>query len=554
MKRKIMVILMIFTFAFITFFNTKKVYTAVITGLTLLGDANSDGIVNISDVKRIAQYIINLSSIDDINIDNADYNNDSNIKLNDAMLILSNIQEKPLIALNDTNIYINSSKQIECTIGEANCSDIANMNYSWQLNDSSLATIDEDGVITTSGTPGRLVVELTIDNGQTEEKISANVNIVGERIHFIAQTSENTSGTPLDTCPGVSPKGNSGDAILVESKEHYAMIDTGDSTAWNQIKNYLDSQNVDTLEFILLTHMHSDHVGNIERLLKTYKVNNIYMKKYCQDGNNDNKYQNIYDCSEFPLTITDEDKCTIEPKSTNSTNLEGTARWQVKIKCLVNNYNKTHSNDNLTITYVNNTDLIPSFIDKTFDNLNYKMTLYQNELVSAEKVNVSDNYNSIITTLESPSNKIALLTADAYDTEALNNNVDEIRNKRGNQLIDVLKVPHHGSRACAMLTKNDISTNLLKNVGHYVITASTKRLNLLRESDTCSEVDLCVDVFKYPTGSYKYYVDECTYDAVNDKYKVGSVIADMTNETVKIEKIIDGELANCQTGTIIPKQ
>ena len=34
------------------------------------------------------------------------------------------------------------------------------------------------------------------------------------------------------------------------------------------------------LDFILVTHTHSDHIGNVDELLRSYPVGRIYMKKY----------------------------------------------------------------------------------------------------------------------------------------------------------------------------------------------------------------------------------------------------------------------------------
>ncbi|WP_045614793.1 MBL fold metallo-hydrolase [Streptococcus infantis] len=108
----------------------------------------------------------------------------------------------------------------------------------------------------------------------------------GNRIHFI------------------NTKANSGsDAILLESNGHYALIDMGEDydfpdgtdtrypNRWGiSINNYqvledrlirhLDQLGVKKLDFILGTHVHSDHIGGADEILNRYQVNKFYLKKY----------------------------------------------------------------------------------------------------------------------------------------------------------------------------------------------------------------------------------------------------------------------------------
>ena len=109
----------------------------------------------------------------------------------------------------------------------------------------------------------------------------------GNKIHFI----------------NVSPTNLGSDAILLESNGHYAMIDTGedydfpddsdsrypyregDNTDYRnvmteRVMRHLKNVGVETLDFILITHAHSDHIGNADELMETFNVNKVYMKRY----------------------------------------------------------------------------------------------------------------------------------------------------------------------------------------------------------------------------------------------------------------------------------
>ena len=97
---------------------------------------------------------------------------------------------------------------------------------------------------------------------------------------------------------------NSGsDAILLESNGHYAMIDTGEDYDFpdgsdsrypyrdgtntdyrkvmtERVMRHLKNIGVEMLDFILITHAHSDHIGNADELMEHFNVNKVYMKRY----------------------------------------------------------------------------------------------------------------------------------------------------------------------------------------------------------------------------------------------------------------------------------
>ncbi len=76
------------------------------------------------------------------------------------------------------------------------------------------------------------------------------------------------------------------DAILLESNNHFGFIDTGSTFYFPMIKDHLDKLNIKNLEFIILTHFHSDHYGNIKNIIEHYNVDKIYLKRYYGlDGN-----------------------------------------------------------------------------------------------------------------------------------------------------------------------------------------------------------------------------------------------------------------------------
>ena len=115
--------------------------------------------------------------------------------------------------------------------------------------------------------------------------VQANENSVN-RIHFI-----NTKGKP------------GSDAILLESNGHYALIDTGEDFDFpdgsnplypirtgnarsninvleDRVLRHLNNVGVKKLDFVLGTHVHSDHIGGVDEVLNNYSVDKLYLKKY----------------------------------------------------------------------------------------------------------------------------------------------------------------------------------------------------------------------------------------------------------------------------------
>ena len=47
-----------------------------------------------------------------------------------------------------------------------------------------------------------------------------------------------------------------------------------------RVMRHLKNVGVETLDFILITHAHSDHIGNADELMENFNVNKVYMKRY----------------------------------------------------------------------------------------------------------------------------------------------------------------------------------------------------------------------------------------------------------------------------------
>lgn len=93
------------------------------------------------------------------------------------------------------------------------------------------------------------------------------------------------------------------DAIILESNGKFGMIDTGEDPSYpdgsdsryprrsgittdpnhaiqDRLFAHLKEIGVNELEFVLITHTHSDHIGNAPDLIKNYPIKKIFLKEY----------------------------------------------------------------------------------------------------------------------------------------------------------------------------------------------------------------------------------------------------------------------------------
>lgn len=84
-----------------------------------------------------------------------------------------------------------------------------------------------------------------------------------------------------------------GDAILIETETHNMLIDTGYDRTSGVILDYLEKENVQKLDYLILTHFDKDHVGGADRILKQVKAGEILQPDYESDGGQYLEYREI---------------------------------------------------------------------------------------------------------------------------------------------------------------------------------------------------------------------------------------------------------------------
>ena len=129
-----------------------------------------------------------------------------------------------------------------------------------------------------------------------------SVGIIVQKVH--SDTLSVPSGNRIHF---INTKGESGsDAIILESNSHYALIDMGEDYDFpdgsnprypsrvgisrnneyvleDRLFRHMKQVGIKKLDFILGTHVHSDHIGSADEVLKRFPVDRFYLKRYTDE-------------------------------------------------------------------------------------------------------------------------------------------------------------------------------------------------------------------------------------------------------------------------------
>lgn len=72
-----------------------------------------------------------------------------------------------------------------------------------------------------------------------------------------------------------------GDSELIQIPKHDGffniLIDAGTNSSADELVDYLKSRGIDTLDVVIATHPHADHIGGMTKIINNFKISNFYM-------------------------------------------------------------------------------------------------------------------------------------------------------------------------------------------------------------------------------------------------------------------------------------
>lgn len=95
-----------------------------------------------------------------------------------------------------------------------------------------------------------------------------NVKLLeGDKVYFLDTQDKPKNGKTVGS-----------DAIIIESNGKFGLIDTSTSNMGTRVVAYLKDLGIKELEFVLITHCHSDHIGGYSKVNKEVKIKKLYIK------------------------------------------------------------------------------------------------------------------------------------------------------------------------------------------------------------------------------------------------------------------------------------
>lgn len=75
-----------------------------------------------------------------------------------------------------------------------------------------------------------------------------------------------------------------GDATLIKADGHAMLIDSGENDQGTAVQLYLKKQRVEQLDYLVLTHTDSDHIGGADVIISKFDIGQIFLSDFKKDN------------------------------------------------------------------------------------------------------------------------------------------------------------------------------------------------------------------------------------------------------------------------------
>jgi beta-lactamase superfamily II metal-dependent hydrolase len=95
-----------------------------------------------------------------------------------------------------------------------------------------------------------------------------------------------------------------GDSVLIQTIENAVLIDTGEASEQEALFSYLEEAGVQTLDLLVASHPHNDHVGSMADILEKYNVKKVVMPDAVSATATFEKFLQAIEVKDIPTAVT----------------------------------------------------------------------------------------------------------------------------------------------------------------------------------------------------------------------------------------------------------
>ena len=110
-----------------------------------------------------------------------------------------------------------------------------------------------------------------LDDGVIQDTVSDNQNGYTQKEDYYIASDDELKVYFFDV--------GQADSIFVMSSGECMLIDAGNNADGKLIVKQLENMNIDTIDYVVGTHPHEDHIGGLDDVINNFKIKNVLMPK-----------------------------------------------------------------------------------------------------------------------------------------------------------------------------------------------------------------------------------------------------------------------------------
>lgn len=110
-----------------------------------------------------------------------------------------------------------------------------------------------------------------LDDGVVQDTVSDNQNDYTQKKDYYIASDDELKVYFFDV--------GQADSIFVMSSGECMLIDAGNNADGKLIVKQLENMNIDTIDYVVGTHPHEDHIGGLDNVINNFKIKNVLMPK-----------------------------------------------------------------------------------------------------------------------------------------------------------------------------------------------------------------------------------------------------------------------------------